>query len=256
MPDTELVKLDYQQGGKVAGVTLNRARYANALNADLVEALLEAVQDCIDNRVELLVLRGNGAAFCGGFDLQDLESETDASLAYRFLRLETLLQLVHGAPFQTLVYAQGAVSGAGADLVAACRKRLIAPDASFRFPGIRFGILLGTSRLLSLIGEKAYGVLLEQQKIKGDQAVDLGLAHGLAQGSEFDALVEAEYMNLKRIPETARRYLFVENPRQSAVDMGVLAKTISVPGLKARMQAYWDQARAAAVKQKALTAGQ
>src|SRR5690606_12222976 len=102
--------------------------------------------------------------------------------------MDTLLQLVDGAPFQTLVYSQWAVSGAGADLVAACRNRLIAPDASFRFPGIRFGILLGTSRLLSLIGEKAYGVLLEQQKIKGDQAVDLGLAHGLAQGSEFDAL--------------------------------------------------------------------
>lgn len=249
MSDTNLVELDYRHGDEVAVITLNRARYANALNVDLVEALLHAVQICLDKKVELLVLRGHGAIFCGGFDLRDLDSETDASLAYRFLRLETLLQRIHYAPCQTLVYAQGAVSGAGADLMAASRKRFIAPEASFRFPGIRFGILLGTNRLLSLIGEKAYGVLLEQQKIDSDQALALGLAHGLAQESDFDALIEAEYASLKRIPDAARRYLFAEDTRQGAVDMGILAKTIAVPGLKARMQAYWDQARAAA-KQK------
>lgn len=246
VPDTGLVELAYSHEDKVGRITLNRSRYANALSADLVEALIDAVQACVDKKVELLVLRGHGAIFCGGFDLRGLDQETDASLAYRFLRLETLLQSIHYAPCQTLVYAQGAVSGAGADLMAACRKRLVAPDASFRFPGIRFGILLGTNRLLALIGEKAYGVLLEQQKINSGLAVQLGLAQGLAQDADVGSLIEAEYSSLKRIPESTRRQLFAANTQQAAVDMGILAKTVTEPGLKARMQAYWEEAKAAA----------
>ena len=48
--------------------------------------------------------------------------------------------------------ATGRAWGAGADLFASCDIRACAPDATFRFPGTAFGIVLGTRRLVELVG--------------------------------------------------------------------------------------------------------
>lgn len=241
-----LVETAFSHAGAVAQICLNRARFANALNVEMVEALSASLQQSIDSGVALIVLRGHGSTLCGGFDLRGLDGESDASLAHRFLRLETLLQKIHYAPCQTLVYAHGPVMGAGADLMAACRMRLAAPDASFRFPGIRFGILLGTNRLAALIGDHAYRAVVEQQRITAQEAVDLGLVHQVMDGHELDEAITRQYESLTRIPSGTRARLFRRDSRQADLDMGILAGTVAEPGLKRRMQEYW-----ASVKQSA-----
>ncbi len=242
-----LVETAFSHAGAVARICLNRPRFANSLNAEMVEALLAGLQRSMDSGAELIVLHGHGSTLCGGFDLRGLDGESDASLAYRFLRLETLLQKIHYAPCQTLVYAHGPVMGAGADLMAACRLRLAAADASFRFPGIRFGILLGTSRLASLIGDRAYRVVVEQQRITAEEAVDLGLVHQVLDG-ELDEAIARQYESLTRIPSETRARLFRRDGLQADVDMGVLAATVAMPGLKKRMQEYWASVRQPAAR--------
>ena len=49
-----------------------------------------------------------------------------------------------------MAVATGRAWGAGADLFASCDIRACTPDASFRFPGTAFGIVLGTRRLVEL----------------------------------------------------------------------------------------------------------
>lgn len=246
--DGGLVETTFSHAGAVAHICLNRPRSANSLNAEMVEALLAGLQQCMDGGAELIVLRGHGSTLCGGFDLRGLDSESDASLAYRFLRLETLLQKIHYAPCQTLVYAHGPVMGAGADLMAACRLRLAAPGASFRFPGIRFGILLGTNRLASLIGDRAYRVVVEQQRITAEEAMELGLVHQVMDEGELDEAIARQYESLMRIPPEARARLFQRDLRQADVDMGILAATVAEPGLKNRMREYWASVRPLAAK--------
>ena len=128
------VQTKLNEDGSIFFITLNRTEYANALNTELVEALICAVDTATTSSARLIVFKGNGRNFCGGFDLQNIDSETDGSLAYRFLRLEQLLQKIHYSPIHTLAFAQGAVAGAGADIVAACKKRVaISENTSFRF---------------------------------------------------------------------------------------------------------------------------
>src|SRR3954454_11649306 len=102
--------------GAVWTLTLDRPRRANALSADLVEALHSALDEAERERPEALVLRGSARHFAAGFDLTDLERETDATLAHRFLRIGLLLERLATAPYLTVAVAGGAAVGAGADL--------------------------------------------------------------------------------------------------------------------------------------------
>jgi len=95
-------------GTGVATVWLDRPERGNALSAAAVESLHRAVSTALDDdAMHTLVFRGRGKHFCTGFDLSDLESETDASLRLRFIALEQLLQAVWHAPVRTVAFATG-----------------------------------------------------------------------------------------------------------------------------------------------------
>src|ERR1700753_3516017 len=120
--------------GDCITLTLNRPQQHNALDAVLVEALHEALDGIDSGSIKMLVLRGAGPSFCSGFDVSNLEAETDGSLLLRFVRIEQLLQRIFRLPLQTVAQAHGRTFGAGADLFCACEHRFATPDATFRFP--------------------------------------------------------------------------------------------------------------------------
>jgi enoyl-CoA hydratase/carnithine racemase len=86
---------------------------------------------------------------------------------------------------------QGKAVGAGADLVAACDYRLVAPEASLSFPGFRLaGVSLGNRRLAELVGaQRAFDIVLRNLQVDGAQALAWGLATQLARPGEDDAFV-------------------------------------------------------------------
>src|SRR3954465_10141982 len=108
----------------LATLSLNRPDRGNALGPELVEALAEAFDRAVAHGARLIVLRGEGRHFCTGFDLTDLESLSDGDLLLRVVRIEALLQCIHAAPVTTLAVATGRTFGAGADLFAACDRRI------------------------------------------------------------------------------------------------------------------------------------
>jgi len=76
-----------------------------------------------------------------------------------------------------MAIAHGRNFGAGADLFVACDVRVAAPGTTFRMPGLRFGLQLGTRRLAQRIGnEAARGVLAESRTLDADAALELGFA--------------------------------------------------------------------------------
>src|SRR5512143_1710364 len=130
--------------GAVRTLDLDRPDKMNALNAPLVDELLHAVTAAYDDGTRAMVLRGSGRNFSAGFDLSDVESASEGDLLLRFVRLEQLLQAVYHAPFETIALVHGRNFGAGVDLVCACARRIADPDATFRMPGLKFGLVLGT----------------------------------------------------------------------------------------------------------------
>ena len=136
--------VDIAREGPVLTIEFSRPDKSNPMTADAVERILEAMTGKESSDLALMVFRGQGRNFCSGFDLTGLEAATDADLLFRILRVETLLQAVFHAPFVTLALAHGNVVGAGADLFCACALRIATPETTFRMPGLKFGVALGT----------------------------------------------------------------------------------------------------------------
>ncbi len=230
-----------EREGDTLALTLNRPHKANALDEALTEALLAAVTAHADAR--LCVIRGNGKHFCAGFDLADIESLGDGDLLWRFLRIETLLQAIHHAPFATLALAQGQIVGAGADLVAACWQRVLAPSARLRMPGWNFELALGTRRLTRLIGgDAARDLLIDTRTADAQQALESGLASAVHDTHEWPGVIEALAARTGALPRTALTEMLrltVHDSREQ--DIAAIVASAARPGLKQRILAFRDR---------------
>lgn len=230
----------------VLELTLTRPSRGNALSESLVEALIAALAGAEHEQVRLVVFRGEGKNFCSGFDLSDLAEQSDASLVDRLVRIERLLQTVAHAPFLTLALAQGRVMGAGADLFCACSERVAAPGATFRMPGWRFGIALGTRRLAARVGtDAARGILLESRQFGADEALKIGFATAVADEADWPAAIEQSARRAQALDLESTRHLLdltIEDTR--AADMVALVESSSRPGLKERIIQYRNSEKA------------
>lgn len=245
----------------VALVELNRPARGNALSAPLVEALLAAIgRACADPGVHTLALAGAGRHFCTGFDLSGLEETSEGDLLMRFVRIETLLDAVWRAPVRTVAIATGRAWGAGADLFAACDERVAAPDASFRFPGAAFGIVLGTRRLAERVGtDRARAWVSTGTTLDATAAAAAGLASRVAAappesdaalaGWRHEALAEAPAVERETLVAIRAASRPAGGPGADALadaDLAALVRSASRPGLKARILAYRERSRAGA----------
>ncbi|MBX3651011.1 MAG: enoyl-CoA hydratase/isomerase family protein [Burkholderiales bacterium] len=231
--------------GHVTRLTLNRPQKANALSASLVEALLDAVEYAATDGTRLLILDGAGPHFCAGFDFSDLQEQSDGDLALRFIRIETLLQALHHAPHETLALAHGRVFGAGADLVASCGLRVAEPGTSFRMPGLRFGVVLGTRRLVHRIGaDRARDILSNSRSFDADTALADGFLTRVAARGDWPALIaEAKTASDMLTPAAAAALHRRSIEDSRAEDMAELSRSVSTPGLKERIRRYRESAK-------------
>lgn len=226
---------------RVTTCTLNRPDKLNALNADLVEGLLQTLENANAKNSQLVVFRGTGRAFCAGFDLSDLAAMSDADLPYRFVRIETLLQAIYTAPMPTLALVQGRCFGAGADIVAACSQRIASPDSSFRMPGLQFGIVLGTRRLAKLIGSDAARDILQTSRVfDADRANAVGFLTAVVKKDDWDNEICKAASNAVALADQSCHALMQQTRDDHHLDgdMAALVRSASKPGLCARLAGY------------------
>lgn len=220
-------------------LVLNSPERGNALSDEMVEALLAMVGDAIaGEHIDTVILQGQGRHFCTGFDLSDLDQETDASLLRRFVRVEQLLDMIWRAPVRTVAFAHGRVVGAGADILMACDHRILTTDATVSFPGARFGLVLGSRRLAQRVGtDRAMRILSEGSPIRADEAQRSGLATELFDGG-------ADNWTSASLPEVVLDTKTLGAIKQACEDDGAdrdlaaLVRSAAKPGLKQRIIAY------------------
>jgi enoyl-CoA hydratase/carnithine racemase len=143
----------------VAWLTFNRPEARNAMTFGMYNRLAEiCAQVNRDDSVKVLVLRGAGdRAFVAGTDIsqfREFKKPQDA-IAYEAL-IDKVFDALENVRVPTLAAIQGACTGGGAGIAAACDLRIGAPSAKFGFPIARtLGNTLSTrnyARLAGLIG--------------------------------------------------------------------------------------------------------
>lgn len=246
MSDPLIIRRD----GDCHRFVLARPDRGNSLSAGLVEAFHDALDRSERDGVRLLVIEGEGRNLCTGFDLAGVDEATDAELLARFIRIEQLLARLWSAPFATAAVAKGRVFGAGADLFAACGKRLALPDSSFSFPGAAFGLVLGTRRLAVRIGHsEAQDLVASGAVIDTATALRFGLVSALVNAEELDQAIVREAANATRLdPVTFAgiRGAIESDPSQLDFDLAALVRSAARPGLAGRIRDY----RARALEQR------
>ncbi|MCF7687931.1 MAG: enoyl-CoA hydratase/isomerase family protein [Cephaloticoccus sp.] len=128
--------------GPVTTLTLNRPDKRNALNIELLEALVAAVETAdADASQRVLVLKGAGTVFCSGLDLAEAQIEErahrSADLVARGLAVMSHSRLV------TIAAVQGAAIAGGAGLMSACDFTVATRSAKFGYPEVRRGLVAG-----------------------------------------------------------------------------------------------------------------
>jgi enoyl-CoA hydratase len=237
----EARELAIERRGTTLVLTLDRPGKMNALSASLVEALVAQVHAAYRDGTRLLVLRGNGRNFSAGFDMGGFESQSEGDLVLRFIRIEQLLQAVRHAPFDTLVLAHGRNFGAGVDLACACARRVATGDATFRMPGLRFGLVLGSRLFAERVGtNRAREVLQLSQTFSAQDGEAWGFLTAVAGEEQWPALIEAaESAAAALAPEAAARlFRVVASEDHRDADLAEVARSAAEPGIKQRIAAY------------------
>ena len=236
-----------ERAGEVVILTLNRPERGNALDAATVEALMAAIERAPAEDAGLIVIGGEGHHFCTGFDLSGLDRASDGDLLLRFVRIERLLQRIYESPVPVMALAKGRVIGAGADLFGAAQHRIAAPEATFRMPGWRFGLALGTRRLADRVGnDVARLLLLEDRVFDAELARTIGFATDIAPEPGWPAAIATASGGNALARDAAAALLGLTVARHGEADMAALVESASRPGLRQRIQAYRDAAREAA----------
>ena len=172
------------QDGEVARLALDRPEARNAIPAS-GWAELARLLGTIEAR--LLVLSGEGGAFCAGADLADFAAmHADAGARFR-QDMRAALDTLAALPIPTVARIEGACYGAGVALAMACDLRVAAAGARFAITPAKIGISYpqeDVRRLVALVGPgQAARLLFTAAAIDGAEALRIGLV-------DLDALDE------------------------------------------------------------------
>ncbi|MCC0079347.1 MAG: enoyl-CoA hydratase/isomerase family protein [Rhodobacter sp.] len=172
-------------------ITLNRPTLMNALNAQMRAEITAAVRD-LGARMRVLVLTGEGRAFCSGQDLGDGAAVSEIDLG-RILReeYEPMLRAIYDCPVPVISAVNGAAAGAGANLALAADVVIAAQSAVFLQAFTRIGLIPdagGTYWLPRLTGfARAMGQALFAEPVTAEEAARTGLIWAAVPDDEFAA---------------------------------------------------------------------
>ena len=193
MPDLLL----RHRSGPVLTLTLNRPDKRNALSADLVTKLKEALADAAeDDGVRVVVLTGAGTAFSAGADLAALEALQTASAEANLADSEHLAGLfaaIYRHPKPVIAKVNGHAIAGGCGLAAVCDVALVADHAKLGFTEVRIGFVpaIVSVFVLRKLGEAAArDLMLRGHLIPADEAARIGLVTRTVPAADLDAATD------------------------------------------------------------------
>jgi enoyl-CoA hydratase len=176
----------YEREGEVSFITLNRPHVLNAINDDWLEGLaISARRASEDAGVRVLVLRGNGRAFCAGADLKEGQHRQDLK-KYRARRIrlqEEIPLLLRRLDIPVLAQVHGYALGGGCELAMLADMRIAGQSAKFGFPEVRVGATVtmgGLYNLVRMIGlGRAFELVYLARMVDAEEACHIGLVNSV-----------------------------------------------------------------------------
>jgi enoyl-CoA hydratase len=188
---------------RIARIVLARPARLNAISQVMPGEIRRAVAAAnADEHTRVIVLEGDGPAFCAGYDLglfgeaqddhpcKQEKTPWDPMLDYRFMRqcTDDFMSLWHSAK-PTIAQVQGYAIAGGSDIALCCDQVVMADDAKIGYMPVRVWGCPTTAHWTYRLGpERAKRLLLTGELIDGRTAADWGL---VSESVPADALAAA-----------------------------------------------------------------
>jgi len=199
----------YELAEDQAVITLSRPDLLNALNAQMRAEILHAVKEAAA-AARVLVITGEGRAFCSGQDLGNARNAAQLDLE-RVLRdeYEPMIRAITDAGIPVIAAVNGSAAGAGANLALSCDVVIAAESAIFVQAFARIGLVPdagGTYWLPRQIGlARAMGTSLFAEPVTARQAADWGMVWETVADKDFAETWRARARHLAGGPTQAYR---------------------------------------------------
>lgn len=188
--------ITYDVNDRLARITLNRPEVFNALSAELLSEIRQAVEAAAaDESVRVIVMTGSGdKAFCSGADLKEGIMLGDTSLAVRLREYyNPMIRAMRHAEKPIVCRMNGIAAGAGMSLALACDVIIAQKEAYMTELFVGIGLMPDAGSMFFLpriVGmQKAFELCSTGRKIYMDEALQLGLVSKVVPYEELDNAV-------------------------------------------------------------------
>ncbi len=188
--------IQYAIEGLVGTITLNRPDRKNALNAEMVNELLYALDAClVDPNVRVIVIAANGKAFSAGGDLGQMSGGGTGAAAVLPVKGDyaDLLMALVTARKPVIARVQGPAMGGGFGLATACTLAVASTDAQLGTPEINVGLwpmMIMAILARTMPRRPLLEMMLLAQKLTADDALRLGLVNRVVGPDRLEAEVK------------------------------------------------------------------
>ncbi|MCZ0734397.1 crotonase/enoyl-CoA hydratase family protein [Phreatobacter sp. AB_2022a] len=204
----------YDTGDRTATITLNRPDHFNAIDGVMPREIRAAVEAAeADPDVHVIVLKGAGRGFCGGYDLkhyaerkgeitgsQDMPWDPTLDFSMMWRNTQDFMALWR-ATKPTVARVHGAAVAGGSDIALCCDFLIMAEDARIGYPPARvWGVPTPAMWVYRLGPQMAKRMMMTGDLIGGTEAASIGLALRAVPEPELDAAVEALVGRLRGVP--------------------------------------------------------
>jgi len=196
----------------VALVKLNNPESLNALSADikadLTAFLTEAGEDA---SIRVVILTGEGRAFCAGGDLKAKPAASVAEGRMRIKKLHELVRLIRNLEKPVIAAVNGFAVGAGMNLALACDIIIAAEDAKFSEIFKNVGLIPdagGLYFLPQLVGPmRAKELCFTARRIGAEEAEQMGLVNKVVPPEQLIDAAMAMAADIAKGPAISLAYI-------------------------------------------------
>ncbi len=181
----------------IATVTLTAPARLNALSDAMIAALQETLDEiAADPDIRVVILAGEGKAFCAGHDLKEMQAKRAApdggaaAMKDLFDRCAALMLRIQSLPQPVIAQVHGIATAAGCQLVATCDLAVAAEDCKFGVNGVNIGLFCSTPMVAltrNISRKAAFEMLTTGRFVCAAEAQTLGLINRTAPIADLPA---------------------------------------------------------------------
>ena len=229
-------------GPGVVRLVLDNPAQRNAMSEPMTRSWTDAIDAlATDREVRVVVVTGEGTAFCSGGDPRWIAGEPDATvdqLRTRMIAFYRAWLAIRRLEVPTIAAVNGPAVGAGLCLALACDLRYAAAGATLSAPFVRLGMnpgMASTYLLPEVVGDaNARELLLTGRRVDAEEALRLGLVSRVFPDDTFAAEIDAIAEGIAATAPIASRYTTVSlrdgghRDLESAIQWEALAQPITL----------------------------